>query len=39
MKYCVSVTDACINWETTESLLRRMHQELGDALATRIAGE
>ena len=39
MKYGVSVTDACINWETTEDLLRTMHQELGDALAARIAGE
>jgi 3-deoxy-7-phosphoheptulonate synthase len=39
MKYGVSVTDACINWETTENLLRTMHQELGDALAARIAGE
>ncbi len=39
MKYGVSVTDACINWETTETLLRTMHQELGESLAARIAGE
>ncbi|AKJ43913.1 3-deoxy-7-phosphoheptulonate synthase [Pragia fontium] len=28
MRYGVSVTDACINWETTDTLLRRVHQEL-----------
>jgi 3-deoxy-7-phosphoheptulonate synthase len=39
MRYGVSVTDACINWETTEALLRNMHHELGDALAARISGE
>ncbi|MGC6389770.1 3-deoxy-7-phosphoheptulonate synthase [Ewingella sp. S1.OA.A_B6] len=39
MKYGVSVTDACINWENTETLLRTMHQELGESLAARIAGE
>jgi 3-deoxy-7-phosphoheptulonate synthase len=39
MKYGVSVTDACINWESTETLLRTMHQELGESLAARIAGE
>ncbi|RTF70342.1 3-deoxy-7-phosphoheptulonate synthase [Serratia marcescens] len=35
MRYGVSVTDACINWESTETLLRHMHQELGAALAAR----
>lgn len=39
MRYGVSVTDACISWETTEALLRNMHQELGDSLAARISGE
>ncbi len=29
MRYGVSVTDACINWESTDSLLRSVHQELG----------
>ncbi|MFP1982350.1 3-deoxy-7-phosphoheptulonate synthase [Lonsdalea quercina] len=29
MHYGVSVTDACISWEKTESLLRSVHQELG----------
>ncbi len=28
MCYGVSVTDACINWETTDTLLRKVHQEL-----------
>ncbi|MFP1946753.1 3-deoxy-7-phosphoheptulonate synthase [Lonsdalea quercina] len=29
MHYGVSVTDACISWEKTESLLRSVHQDLG----------
>lgn len=29
MHYGVSVTDACISWENTESLLRSVHQDLG----------
>lgn len=29
MRYGVSVTDACINWESTEVLLRSVHQALG----------
>ncbi|WP_291972998.1 3-deoxy-7-phosphoheptulonate synthase [Candidatus Symbiopectobacterium sp.] len=29
MQYGVSVTDACINWESTDALLRSVHQELG----------
>lgn len=28
MKYGVSVTDACISWETTESVLRNLHQQI-----------
>lgn len=28
MKYGVSITDACIDWQTTESLLRDLHQKL-----------
>lgn len=28
MIYGVSVTDACISWETTDTLLRKVHQEL-----------
>ncbi|SQJ28565.1 Phospho-2-dehydro-3-deoxyheptonate aldolase, Tyr-sensitive [Serratia rubidaea] len=35
MRYGVSVTDACIDWESTETLLRDMHQQLGAALMAR----
>ncbi|WP_040691849.1 3-deoxy-7-phosphoheptulonate synthase [Providencia burhodogranariea] len=35
MKYGVSVTDACINWETTESVLRNLHQALSPVLEQR----
>lgn len=31
MYYGVSVTDACISWESTETLLRSVHQELSAA--------
>lgn len=39
MRYGVSVTDACINWETTESLLREIHQGLNGVLAARLSQE
>ncbi len=39
MRYGVSVTDACINWESTVTLLKNMHDELGDSLAARFTGE
>jgi 3-deoxy-7-phosphoheptulonate synthase len=29
LEYGVSITDPCIDWETTESLIRRMHAALG----------
>jgi len=35
LQYGVSVTDACIDWETTEALLRNTHQHLKDKLANR----
>lgn len=38
MRYGVSVTDACINWESTETLLREMHRQLGSPLASRNKG-
>ena len=28
MAYGVSITDACISWETTETLLRSAHEQL-----------
>jgi len=39
MRYGVSVTDACINWETTEHLLRDIHQDLTGVLAARLSQE
>ncbi len=39
LKYGVSVTDACIDWATTEKLLRAMHAKLKDVLPTRQAPE
>lgn len=38
MAYGVSITDACINWDTTESLLRHTHEELGSFLQARNKG-
>lgn len=37
MKYGVSVTDACISWETTESVLKNLHQQISPVLAQRAA--
>lgn len=39
MRYGVSVTDACINWETTEKLLQDIYQDLDGALAARLSQE
>ncbi len=36
LEYGVSVTDACIDWETTERLLRDLHGRLKDVLPARI---
>lgn len=30
LKYGVSITDACVNWETTERMLRSAYQKLSD---------
>ncbi|MGH6628588.1 MAG: 3-deoxy-7-phosphoheptulonate synthase, partial [Burkholderiales bacterium] len=35
--YGVSVTDSCIDWVTTEKLLRAMHEKLKDVLPQRAA--
>ncbi|HQW21066.1 MAG TPA: 3-deoxy-7-phosphoheptulonate synthase, partial [Rhodocyclaceae bacterium] len=35
LKYGCSVTDACIDWATTEGALRSMHRHLKDALSAR----
>ncbi len=39
MQYGVSVTDACINWQSTDTLLRQLQGELHDVLIERLAGE
>lgn len=36
MKYGVSITDACINWDATDKLLRHAHQELIPFLENRL---
>jgi 3-deoxy-7-phosphoheptulonate synthase len=38
LRYGVSVTDACIDWPTTESLLRELARRLGPALRARALG-
>jgi 3-deoxy-7-phosphoheptulonate synthase len=38
MKYGVSITDACIDWDTTETLLRHAKQELVPFLQNRLKG-
>lgn len=35
LKYGVSITDACIDWESTEKTLRAMHAKLRDVLPKR----
>ena len=35
LEYGVSVTDACIDWETTEAAIREMHAKLKDVLPQR----
>ena len=36
LEYGVSVTDGCIDWDTTEASLRKLRDMLGDALPRRI---
>lgn len=36
MKYGVFVTDACINWKTTEAVLRKLHTKMRSVLKERI---
>ncbi len=36
MAYGVSITDACINWDSTEALLRHAHKELVPFLEERL---
>jgi len=37
LKYGISVTDPCIGWDTTEKLLRSLHEKLKPVLAIRPA--
>ena len=37
LKYGVSITDACIDWETTEKAIRDMREKLKDVLPKRTA--
>jgi 3-deoxy-7-phosphoheptulonate synthase len=39
LKYGVSVTDACIDWSTTETLIRSLRTKLHDVLPRRLAQE
>ncbi|MGF2734909.1 3-deoxy-7-phosphoheptulonate synthase [Marinobacter sp. DUT-1] len=39
LKYGVSVTDACIDWPTTEKAIREMRDKLKDVLPKRKAGQ
>ena len=38
LKYGVSITDACIDWESTQSTLLSMHAKLKDVLPKRARG-
>jgi len=37
LKYGVSITDACVDWETTETMVRDMRDQLKNALPARQA--
>ena len=39
LSYGVSVTDACIDWPTTESLLRELAERLGPSLRSRASAD
>ena len=36
LKYGVSITDACVDWETTETMVRDMHNQLKTILPKRL---
>ncbi|MDX1589540.1 MAG: 3-deoxy-7-phosphoheptulonate synthase, partial [Oleiphilaceae bacterium] len=38
MKYGVSITDACIDWETTEKAVHEMRDKLKDVIGQRKRG-
>jgi 3-deoxy-7-phosphoheptulonate synthase len=37
LQYGVSITDACVDWETTEKMLRETHTKLKTVLPGRNA--
>jgi len=37
LAYGVSITDACLGWDDTETILRRLAQDIGEALLDRLA--
>jgi 3-deoxy-7-phosphoheptulonate synthase len=39
LQYGVSVTDACVDWETTENMIRELRDKVKDILPTRKAVE
>ena len=38
LQYGVSVTDGCIDWDATETCLRKLRETVRDALQERQAG-
>jgi len=38
LQYGVSITDGCIDWDSTEACLREMHERLKEVLPARVAG-
>ena len=39
LKYGVSITDACIDWPSTEKLLRKMRENLKPVLSQRLSNK
>ncbi len=39
LKYGVSVTDACVDWSTTEAMVRSAHEKLRDVLPARARAD
>ncbi|MFT7686694.1 MAG: 3-deoxy-7-phosphoheptulonate synthase, partial [Candidatus Azotimanducaceae bacterium] len=36
LKYGVSITDACVDWETTEKMIRKLRNSIKDVIGERI---
>ena len=37
LEYGVSITDACVDWETTETMIRELREQVKDVLTSRTA--